>query len=130
MDTNEAIKTLEQFERLDDYQVSEIVAVIRGQERMIKKLGEILADRRRRLYYTERNLSEAVKKNESHLAVVIASSEGGFAGFVPLLPGCITQGATIPETLEMLADAYKCWVEIANESGIDVPAAVRNHASS
>ncbi len=43
------------------------------------------------------------------------SSEGGYAASIPSMPGCITQGETIPETLEMLADACRGWMEIKAE---------------
>lgn len=40
MDANEAIQTLEQFERLDDYQVREISELIMSQNEVITKFIE------------------------------------------------------------------------------------------
>jgi predicted RNase H-like HicB family nuclease len=31
--------------------------------------------------------------------------DGGFVAYVPAIPGCVTQGETIDEALEMAADA-------------------------
>lgn len=49
------------------------------------------------------------------------SSEGGFAVAIPELPGCISQGQTREEALEMIEDAKAAWIEIALEDGFDVP---------
>jgi len=49
------------------------------------------------------------------------SSEGGFAVSIPDLPGCISQGETVEEALEMIADAKAAWIEIALEDGMSVP---------
>lgn len=48
-------------------------------------------------------------------------SEGGFTITVPSLPGCISYGKTIDESLKMIKDAMKGWVEVAKEEGIDIP---------
>ena len=44
IDAAEAIRTLQQFERLDDYQVDEIVGVIERQGRALSKASEWIAD--------------------------------------------------------------------------------------
>ena len=46
---------------------------------------------------------------------------GGFTITVPSLPGCISYGTTIDESLKMIKDAMKGWVEVAKEEGIDIP---------
>ena len=49
------------------------------------------------------------------------SKEGGFGVSIPDLPGCISQGETEVEALEMIADAKAAWIEIALEDGMDIP---------
>jgi len=37
--------------------------------------------------------------------------EGGYTAFVPSLPGCISEGETIEESMENLKEAIKLWLE-------------------
>ena len=55
--------------------------------------------------------------------LIIPSPEGGYVGTIPDLPGCITQGETREEVLEMIEDAKICWLEAALDLGqaIDEP---------
>ena len=55
--------------------------------------------------------------------VVTPSPEGGYSAKIPDLPGCITQGETRLEVLEMIEDAKLCWLEAALDLGqsIDEP---------
>jgi len=39
----------------------------------------------------------------------------------PDLPGCMTCGASIEETLKMGRDAIKCWIESAINDGVFIP---------
>lgn len=48
-------------------------------------------------------------------------NEGGFTITVPSLPGCISYGKTIDESLEMIRDAMKGWIQVAKEEGLDIP---------
>lgn len=52
---------------------------------------------------------------------VIPSPEGGFVGTVPDLPGCITQGDTRAEVVEMIEDAKRCWLAAALKDEDDIP---------
>ena len=54
---------------------------------------------------------------------ITPSPEGGYVATIPDLPGCITQGETPLEVLEMIEDAKLCWLEAALELGepIDEP---------
>lgn len=54
------------------------------------------------------------------------ASEGGFVAAIPDLPGCITQGDTKEEALQMLEDAKMAWIETALEEGIEIPEPVPN----
>lgn len=40
---------------------------------------------------------------------------------VPALPGCVSQGATREEALEMIRDAIRLHVESLRADGLDVP---------
>lgn len=46
---------------------------------------------------------------------------GGFAAFVPDLPGCMSDGATPEEALRNAYDAVESWLEAAIELGRPVP---------
>ena len=46
---------------------------------------------------------------------------GGWLVEIPLLKGCITDGDTQLEALEMLEDAKRGWLEVALENGEDIP---------
>jgi len=54
---------------------------------------------------------------------ITPSPEGGYVATIPDLPGCITQGDTPLEVLEMIEDAKICWLEAALDLGesIDEP---------
>lgn len=50
---------------------------------------------------------------------------GGYVATVAGLSGCITQGDSLEETLNMAADAIECWMEARSElqeKGIEIPA--------
>jgi predicted RNase H-like HicB family nuclease len=47
--------------------------------------------------------------------------EGGYTISVPALPGCISHGSTIDEALDMITEAVGLWLEVARESGFDIP---------
>jgi antitoxin HicB len=47
--------------------------------------------------------------------------EGGYAVEIEDLPGCISQGETIEEAMEMIEEARRLWLESAYEDGLDIP---------
>ena len=49
------------------------------------------------------------------------SPEGGYAVEIEDLPGCISQGDTDEEALEMIEEARRMWLEVAYENGQDIP---------
>lgn len=49
------------------------------------------------------------------------SLEGGYGARVVELPGCISQGMTLPEAVDMIEDAKHAWLESALEEGISIP---------
>lgn len=52
---------------------------------------------------------------------IIPDPEGGFVARIPELPGCITQGETLEEVMEMIEDAKRTWIEAAIENNIPIP---------
>jgi antitoxin HicB len=53
---------------------------------------------------------------------------GGFAAFVPDLPGCMSDGETPQEALTNVLDAIEAWLEAARDLGHDIPEPSRPHA--
>jgi antitoxin HicB len=49
------------------------------------------------------------------------AGEGGFVAEHRDLPGCLTQGETLQETVENLASARKLWIATALEHGDEIP---------
>ena len=46
---------------------------------------------------------------------------GGYLIEFPDLPGCMSDGETIEETIANGYDAIECWVAAAKEKGMDIP---------
>lgn len=53
--------------------------------------------------------------------VLIPDEDGYWFAKIPLLKGCMTNGEGIADTLEMLEDAKRGWLETALESGVIIP---------
>jgi antitoxin HicB len=47
--------------------------------------------------------------------------EGGYMASVPSLPGCITQGETIEEAIEMAKKAIELYIEELKDRGERIP---------
>lgn len=47
--------------------------------------------------------------------------EGGYAVWVPALPGCVSQGDSIEEALGNIREAIQCYVESALKHGEVLP---------
>lgn len=56
------------------------------------------------------------------VVLVPDTRDGGFVAYVPVIPGCVTQGETIDDALEMAADAAAALLADAIDRGEDVPA--------
>ena len=52
---------------------------------------------------------------------IVPYPDGGFFARIKELEGCMTEGETLEETLELLGDAKKAWLEAALESGVEIP---------
>jgi predicted RNase H-like HicB family nuclease len=51
--------------------------------------------------------------------VVHVAEEGGFWAEIPALPGCVSQGETLAETLANIKEAAEGWLEVASQRGAD-----------
>lgn len=47
--------------------------------------------------------------------VIHPAEEGGFWAEVPALPGCVSEGETLDETLANVQEAAEGWLEVAGE---------------
>jgi len=47
--------------------------------------------------------------------------EGGYVATVPALPGCVTEGDTQQDALEMAKDAIRAWIASAQADGDSIP---------
>jgi predicted RNase H-like HicB family nuclease len=47
--------------------------------------------------------------------------EGGYAVYVPALPGCISQGETVGEALSNIKEAIDVYLESLKERGLPIP---------
>ena len=62
-----------------------------------------------------------MKKAFSFRAIIEPDSPKGFHGFVPLLPGLHTQGATLSEVKVNLREAILCHVQGLQKDGEAIP---------
>lgn len=53
--------------------------------------------------------------------VFYPASEGGYVAEIPELVGCLTQGDDMQDTLKMIEDAKRAWIEIAIQDGREIP---------
>jgi antitoxin HicB len=59
--------------------------------------------------------------NQRYRRELFRGEEGTWIGRAPELPGCITEGETQSEALEMLEDAMRSWFEVAIEKRKSIP---------
>ena len=50
-----------------------------------------------------------------------ADPEGGYVAEIKDLPGCLTQGETIEETIKNINEARELWLETVYELGRSIP---------
>ncbi len=54
-------------------------------------------------------------------SVVLMPDEGGYSVVVPALPGCVTQGDSVPEALDRARDAIQVYLEDARAHDEEIP---------
>lgn len=47
------------------------------------------------------------------------AQEGGFWAEIPALPGCVSEGETLEETLGNIREAAEGWMEVAEQIAVD-----------
>jgi len=57
----------------------------------------------------------------SYRILLKKESEGGYTVTVPSLPGCVTYGDTIEESIEMAREAIELYIESLIKHGDEVP---------
>ncbi|MBI4084577.1 MAG: type II toxin-antitoxin system HicB family antitoxin [Candidatus Levybacteria bacterium] len=56
-----------------------------------------------------------------YTAIFEPAEEGGYVVSVPSLPGCVTQGETFEEAVEMIKDAISGYLAVQKEMGEELP---------
>jgi antitoxin HicB len=62
-----------------------------------------------------------MRKLQYSIVLIPDEESGGFTVEVPDLPGCITEGDTVEEALEMAEEAIEGFIEVLKECGDPVP---------
>ena len=52
---------------------------------------------------------------------IVKNKDNTYFVSIKELPGCMSEGDTIQEALDMIEDAKKCWIETAIENNIEIP---------
>ena len=66
--------------------------------------------------------SEEANQLVEYQVLIAPAQEGGFVVTVPALPGCVTQGETFDEAVEMARDCIEGFLTCLAESGEPIPA--------
>ncbi len=66
-------------------------------------------------------MAKKVAKILKYTVVFEPAEEGGYVVTVPALPGCITEGDTFEEAMEMAKDAIKLYLAVLKDEGQRVP---------
>ena len=56
-----------------------------------------------------------------YTVVLLADAEKGYTALVPALPGCLSEGDSVEESLDMVTEAISLYLESAAEHGEEVP---------
>jgi predicted RNase H-like HicB family nuclease len=59
--------------------------------------------------------------NLQYPVTLYPDSEGGYVAQIKDLPGCLTQGETLDETIANINEARELWIETAYEAGDEIP---------
>jgi antitoxin HicB len=68
-----------------------------------------------------RSPSDAMATTRYTVVLVPDEQEGGFVAYVPVIPGCVTQGETIEGAIAMAEDAAAALLASMADHGEDVP---------
>ena len=56
-----------------------------------------------------------------YTVVLLADPEIGYTATVPALPGCVSEGDSVEEALDMVSEAISLYLESAREHGEEIP---------
>lgn len=59
--------------------------------------------------------------NQQYPVTFYPEEEGGYTVEIKDLPGCVSQGETLEEAMEMIEEARALWLEVAYEHGDAIP---------
>ncbi len=59
--------------------------------------------------------------NLPYAITIYPELEGGYVAEIKDLPGCLTQGETLEETMNNINEAKELWIETAYEDGDQIP---------
>jgi antitoxin HicB len=59
--------------------------------------------------------------SRSYAAVFEREEDGGFSVYVPDLPGCVSQGDSLEETVDHVREAIECYLEALVNLGRPIP---------
>ena len=71
-----------------------------------------------------------ITKVFTYTVILEKAKEGGYIAFVPLLPGCATQGETFEEATENIKDAIQGYIAVLREDREPVPIENEEHISA
>lgn len=66
----------------------------------------------------DKKISQKILK---YTAIFEPTEEGGYVVSVPAIPGCVTQGDTFEEAVEMIKDALEGCLAVLKEEGQEIP---------
>lgn len=66
----------------------------------------------------------------TYTVVFERAPEGGYVAYVPLLPGCMTQGETFEETSDNIKDAISGYLLLLREDGDKIPVENQEHIAA
>lgn len=64
---------------------------------------------------------QLAKKILKYTVIFEPAEEGGYVATVPSLPGCITEGDTLEEAMEMVKDAISGYIVSLEKHGEQIP---------
>lgn len=56
-----------------------------------------------------------------YTVVLLADEKKGYTAVVPALPGCVSEGDTVEEALDMVAEAVSLYLESAHQHREEIP---------
>lgn len=56
-----------------------------------------------------------------YTVVLLADEKKGYTAVVPALPGCVSEGDTVEEALDMVAEAVSLYLESARQHREEIP---------